>query len=145
MDLIKAFDRFYYSLVTCELRLLNKKIADENVTFNSLMYLELIYNMEDCTASRIAELLNVSKPGVTQKINEMIKQGLVTRTQDPTDKRRYYLSVNEEAVPKYKIYRRQDAEIIKRICNKYSDEDIAKFCEMLDIVSDINFEEITEE
>ena len=37
---------------------------------------------------------------------------------------------------------RQDDDAIQRITKKYSEDDIQKFCEMLDIISDINFEEI---
>ena len=98
--------------------------------------------MGKCTASKIAELLFVSAPAVTLKINELIRQGLVTKTVDPNDRRKNYLSVNEDAILKYKVYRRQDAEAIQRITDKYSEDDIQKFCEMLDIISDINFEEI---
>lgn len=143
MDLRKALDTFYYSSALCDLKLMNKKFVDENITYNSLLYLELIYTMNGkCTASKIAEMLNVSKPAVTLKINELIKQGLVTKTNDSDDKRKNYLFVNEEAAQQYKIFRRQDNEVIKRITDKYSDKDVQNFCEMLNIMSEINFEEI---
>lgn len=143
MRLRKSLDTFYYSTALCDLRLVNKHFIDENITYNSLLYLELIFSMDGkCTASQIAELLHVSKPGVTLKINELIRQGLVTKTPDPNDRRKNYLSVNEEAIPKYKVYRRQDDVAIQRLTKKYSEDDIQKFCEMLDIISEINFEEI---
>ena len=143
MLLRKSLDTFYYRTVLCDLKLMNKQFVDENITYNSLLYLELIFSMEGkCTATKIAELLHVSKPAVTLKINELIRQGLVTKMQDPNDRRKNYLSVNEEAIPKYKVYRRQDDDAIQRITKKYSEDDIQKFCEMLDIISDINFEEI---
>lgn len=143
MRLRKSLDTFYYSTALCDLRLVNKHFVDKNITYNSLLYLELIFSMDGkCTASQIAELLHVSKPGVTLKINELIRQGLVTKTPDPNDRRKNYLSVNEEAIPKYKVYRRQDDVAIQRLTKKYSEDDIQKFCEMLDIISEINFEEI---
>lgn len=143
MDLRKALDTFYYSTALCDLRLMNRQFVDETITYNSLLYLELIFSMNGkCTASEIANLLHVSKPAVTLKINELIRQGLVTKTADPKDRRKNYLSVNEEAIPKYKVYRRQDTAAIKRITEKYSEDDIQKLCEMLDIISSINFEEI---
>lgn len=143
MKLRKALDTFYYSTALCDLRLMNRQFVDETITYNSLLYLELIFSMNGtCTASQIADLLHVSKPAVTLKINELIRQGLVTKSADPNDRRKNYLSVNEEAIPKYKVYRRQDAAAIKRITEKYTEEDIKKFCEMLDIISSINFEEI---
>ena len=143
MNLRKALDSFYYSTALCDLRLMSKQFVDENITYNSLLYIELIYTMNGtCTASKLAELLNVSKPGVTLKLNELLRQGLITKTPDPNDKRKNYLTVNEEAIPQYKVFRRQDSEAIKRITDRYTMEEIGKFCEMLDIISEINFEEI---
>ncbi len=143
MNLRKALDTFYYSTALCDLRLMSKQFVDENITYNSLLYIELIYTMNGtCTASKLAELLNVSKPGVTLKLNELLRQGLITKTPDPNDKRKNYLTVNEEAIPQYKVFRRQDSEAIKRITDRYTMKEIGKFCEMLDIISEINFEEI---
>ena len=143
MNLRKALDSFYYSTALCDLRLMNKQFIDETITYNSLLYIELIYTMNGtCTASKLAELLNVSKPGVTLKLNELLKQGLITKTPDPNDKRKNYLTVNEEAIPQYKVFRRQDSEAVERITKHFTAEEISKFCEMLDIISEINFEEI---
>ena len=143
MDLRKSLDKFYYSTALCDLRLMNKQFVDENITYNSLLYLELIFTMNGkCTASQIADLLHISKPAVTLKINELIRKGLVTKEPDPKDRRKNCLFVNEEAIPKYKVYRMQDNEAIKRITEKYTSEDVSKFCDMLDMISQINFEEI---
>ena len=143
MDLRKALDTFYYSTALCDLRLMNKHFVDDNITYNSLLYIELIYTMNGtCTASKLADLLHVSKPGVTLKLNELLRQDLIKKTPDPNDKRKYYLSVNDDAIPQYKVFKRQDSEAIKRITNKFTAEEIDKFCNMLDIISEINFEEI---
>lgn len=143
MDLRKALDTFYYSTALCDLRLMNRRFVDKNITYNSILYIELIYTMNGtCTASKLAELLNISKPGVTLKLNELLKQNLITKTPDPNDKRRNYLTVNEDAIPQYKVFRRQDSEAVRRITDRFAPEEIDRFCEMLDIVSGINFEEI---
>ena len=143
MELRKSLDKFYYSTALCDLRLMNRQFVDENITYNSLLYIELIYTMNGtCTASKLADLLNVSKPGVTLKVNELLRQGLITKTPDPEDKRKNYLSVNDDAVPQYKVFRRQDSEAIMRITERFTPEEIGKFCEMLDIISEINFEEL---
>lgn len=143
MELKKALDSFYYSTALCDLRLMTQQFADKNITYNSLLYLELIFSMEGkCTASKIAELLNISKPAVTLKINELIKQGLVTKKPDSDDKRKNILLVNEDVMPKYKVYRKQDSIAIQRILENYSEEEIDKFCEMLNIISSVNYEKI---
>ena len=143
MELQKALDTFYYSTALCDLRLMNRQFVDETITYNSLLYLELIYTMGGkAIASQIADMLHISRPGVTSKINELIRQGLVKKTPDPDDKRKNYLSVDEDAMPRYKVYRRQDNEAIRRITDNYTPEDIHKFCEMMNIISEINYEEI---
>lgn len=140
MELRKALDSFYYSTALCDLRLMNRQFIDENITYNSLLYLELIYAMDGrLTASKIAEMLCVSKPAVTLKINELIRQGLVVKTPDPKDRRQNLLSINEEAVPNYKIYKKQDSLAVKKIAEMFSEEDIEKFCQMLNVLSDMNF------
>lgn len=143
MGLKKALDSFYYSTALCDLRLMTQQFGDKNITYNSLLYLELIFSMEGkCTASKIAELLNISKPAVTLKINELIKQGLVTKKPNPDDKRKNILLVNEDVMPKYKVYRKQDSIAIQRILENYSEDEIHKFCEMLNIISSVNYEKI---
>lgn len=143
MELKKALDTFYYSTALCDLKLMNKQFEDEKITYNSLLYLELIFSLGGkCTSTDIAKLLYISKPAVTLKIKELIEQGLVIKTPDKSDKRKFYLSVNEEKMPKYKIYKAQDQTAIERIKSQFSSEDIHKFCQMLNIISDINFEEI---
>lgn len=68
MDPRKALDTFYYNSALCDLKLMNKKFVDENITYNNVLYPELIYTMNGkLTASKIEEMLNVSKPAVTLK------------------------------------------------------------------------------
>lgn len=100
---------------------------------------DLRYGRTGLTASKIAEMLCVSKPAVTLKINELIRQGLVVKTPDPKDRRQNLLSINEEAVPNYKIYKKQDSLAVKKIAEMFSEEDIEKFCQMLNVLSDVNF------
>ena len=146
MDLRKELDRFYYSTALCDLRLMNENFVDKNISYNSLLYLEIIYSLNgNCTASKLADLLNISKPAVTLKVNELIKQGFLTKTQDKNDRRKWYLSVDENKLPKYKFYRAQDEMVIERLKDKFSKEDIDKFCKMLRIMSDTNYAEISGE
>ena len=94
-----------------------------------------------CTASKLADLLCVSRPGVTKKLNELMEQGLILKTPDPDDGRKYFLSVNEETAPQYRIYRQQDDLAVKTITETYSEEEIRKFSEMLQILAAINYQE----
>lgn len=143
MNLRDELNAFYYSNALCDLRLMNDTQTSHSLSYNSLLYLEIIYSMQgECTASRLAKLLNISKPAVTLKLNELIEQGLVNKIPDKNDHRKNLLFVNENAVPQYRIYREQDDLAIKTITERYSKQDIDKFCDMLKIITDINYNNI---
>lgn len=142
MNLRDALNAFYYSNALCDLQLMNRQFSSPAITYNSLLYLEIIFSMGGkCTPSKLADLLCVSRPGVTKKLNELMEQGLIVKTPDPKDGRKYYLSVNEDAAPQYRIYRRQDDLAVKTITEKYSEQDIEKFTDMLQIMTHINYED----
>ena len=142
MNLRDSLNAFYYSNALCDLQLMNRQFSHPAITYNSLLYLEIIYSMQGrCTPSKLADLLCVSRPGVTKKLNELIEQGLILKTPDPNDGRKFFLSVNEDNAPQYRIYRQQDDLAVKTITEKYSEEDIEKFSDMLQILTTINYEE----
>ena len=142
MNLRDSLNAFYYSNALRDLQLMNRQFSSPAVTYNSLLYLEIIYSMQGtCTASKLADLLCVSRPGVTKKLNELMEQGLILKTPDPDDGRKYFLSVNEETAPQYRIYRQQDDLAVKTITETYSEEEIRKFSEMLQILTAINYQE----
>ena len=142
MNLRDSLSAFYYSHALCDLQLMNRPFSRPTVTYNSLLYLEIIYSMQGtCTASRLADLLCVSRPGVTKKVHELLEQGLLTKTPDPQDRRQSFLSVNEDAVPQYRVYRKQDDLAVKTITERYTEAEIQTFCEMLQILTTINYEE----
>ena len=142
MNLRDELNSFYYSTALCDLRLMNRKIDGKNLSYNSLLYLELIHSMHGkCTASAIAELTGVSKPGVTSKLNELYNAGYIIKTPDIMDKRKIYLEVNEDKLPLFRIYKKQDELVLKRLNEHFSEADIEKFCKMLSIITEINYNE----
>lgn len=94
-DVVK---KFFYTLSLNELNLMNHNQLCPDVSYNTLLYLDLIYFIPDCTASKIAQQLHISKPAVTSKINDMIAQGLVKKVQSQKDKRVYYLTFNDQKI-----------------------------------------------
>ncbi|EIA19516.1 MarR family transcriptional regulator [Listeria fleischmannii subsp. coloradonensis] len=48
------------------------------------------------SVAEIGKRLRISKPSVTQQINALEKKGLITRIQNPADKRAAYLNFTEK-------------------------------------------------
>jgi len=133
----KSFARQYYSRTLSELRMMNQVHVAEGVTFNSVLYMDLIAYTEDCTVSKLAEMLNVSKASVTIKVNELVSGGFVEKTVSETDRRIHILRISEDAESPYREEDRLTDLVVKKMREKYSDEEMDKFCEMLDFASGI--------
>ncbi len=71
-----ALDKIFHDSAIAELRLLHNGTSDPNLTYNDILYLNIIEaHSGEYTASNIADMLYVSRPAVTQKSNELEKMG----------------------------------------------------------------------
>lgn len=134
MNIENAINQFYYDLTISELKNMSNTHLYSKITYNSLLYLDIIAYTENCTASMIADMLNISKSAVTIKLNELLEQGLILKTPSKEDKRISYITVIESAKEQYKIYDYQINSAIIELKKVYPKEDIEKFCEMLKII-----------
>lgn len=131
MELKSVIDQFYYDMTLHELFMMNASKNFPNITYNSLLYLDIIAYTKDCTVTYIAEAMNVAKSAVTIKVNELIKLGLVEKKQSEQDKRINYLTVLPNVISEYKIYDDDVFEAIQKIESAYSEKEIATFCEIV--------------
>lgn len=141
MKIKKTIKDYYYKMTLNELKLMNHDEDEWDISYNSLLYLDLISMTPQCTGSILAELLGISKSAVTLKINELIKQNLVVKERSEVDRRVYYLRTSEENEKYYAMYDRSLDSAIKSIKNKYSEKELDVFCSIL---TDINKEYLKE-
>ncbi|NLT38807.1 MAG: MarR family transcriptional regulator [Methanomassiliicoccus sp.] len=132
MDLKKSFARHYYARTLMELRMMSRVNVNDRITFNSVLYMDLIAFTENCTISKLAEMLHVSKSSVTIKVNELVEQGYVVKTKSETDGRIHYLSISSEASEPYSREDRQFDVMIKMLQERFSEKELKKFSEILD-------------
>ena len=143
-----ALDKIFHDSAIAELRLLNKGVTDKSLTYNDILYLNIIeLHSGEYTASNIADMLYVSRPSVTQKINELEKKGYIYKVQSNTDKRVHYLFINRNGKSKkyYEIIDKTNTNILNNLSNEYSNEQIALFCEMTDKICKVILDETKKE
>lgn len=141
MALFEAVDRFYYNLTLSELRSMNENTIYPSITYNSFLYLDLIAYKDRCTVSYLADALHISKSAVTVKVNELIRLGLVTKTQSEKDRRVYYLTVSSEVAADNRQYDKRLRGAVRTLERRYGEKDLEKFREMLDVLSASYLEE----
>lgn len=134
MEVFDALNRLYHDMTLHELRLMNANKVYPNITHNSLLYLDLISYKENCTVSYLAEILGVSKPAVTIKVNELIKQGFVIKKQSEKDKRVFYLSISPAVEKEYRQYDKRLMRMSQILTEQYREDEIALFKQMIELL-----------
>ena len=75
--------------------------------------------------------LKITKSAVTLKINELVKQGVVIKKQSEKDKRVYYLELSPHMEQVLGIYDQVFYKIERELKEKYSQEQLDTFGEVL--------------
>ncbi|CAG9622258.1 MarR family winged helix-turn-helix transcriptional regulator [Sutcliffiella rhizosphaerae] len=129
MNLLDELHRFYYDMTLTELRLMNENSS--NISYHSLLYLDLISYKDNCTVSYLADILHISKSAVTIKVNELIKSGLLIKKQSTKDRRVYYLSIAPKVKEDYKQHDMRVLNASKDLEMNYTDSELELFKKML--------------
>lgn len=92
----KAFINFMKAIDLDEFNTIRNSELGEKLSYINIVHLYIISHYEKITVSDLAKRLNLSKPAVTQKINELEKLGMIVKTRSEEDKRVYYISLSED-------------------------------------------------
>ncbi len=133
----KILEKIYHDMSIAELQRAYSKNTSNSLSYHDVLYLNIIEaHQNEYTSSQIADLLGITRPSVTQKINELSKKGYIKRTQSKHDKRVYYLSISDEAPDLIDNISDELLEIEQRLVEKYGKEKIDLFCQILEDFSD---------
>ena len=145
MLLRDTLNQFFYSMTINELQLMNTKFQSLNITYNSLLYLDIISYTDNCTITFLAQSLHISKSAVTIKINEMVKQGLIIKEQSEDDKRVFYLKLNDNIATIYQKYDKALYKAIEIMDKTYSKQELETFCRIMSDIEKTYTKEIQNE
>ena len=89
---------------------------------------DVIYLLHDPTVSTFAEVLGISQPNATYKINNLAAKGYVTRTYSDEDRRECRISVGDKFFSYYNTDYPFLSAAIEKLSQKYSSEELS-LCE----------------
>lgn len=145
MGITEKMNSFYYHMSLYELQLMNGSDYFNGLSYNSLLYINVIEQTENCTVSRLAEMLHITKSAVTIKINELVRQNIVEKEQSALDKRVYYLKLSPETGELMKNYDRIFQKAEAELRSKYTEEQLDLFGDILETISGYNWRKLTDE
>lgn len=129
----KAFINFMKAMDMDEFNTIRDSEIGEKLSYINIVHLYIIGHYEKITVSDLAKRLNLSKPAVTQKVNELEKLGMVVKTQSELDKRVYYISLSEDVMKS--CNEPKMATVVDAVDKHFSDEKKEVFKEILEFMT----------
>jgi len=96
---------------------------------------EVIHALRNPTINEFARFVRISLPNAAHKIQNLIKKGYVIKSRSEHDKREFTLSVTEKYFTYYDISISYLREVVRRMDERFSQEEIAQFSRTLEIIS----------
>lgn len=132
----KVLKNLSYDWSLAELKHFSSNTITDNISYQDSLYINLISSHpNEYTPSKIADLLGITRPSVTHRINELEKKGFIIKTQSEVDKRIFYLNISEDCEKYYQSFETEDIKVANKFIEKYSEKDLDKFCEWLNFIS----------
>lgn len=129
MDRAERFRKIKLDVSLGELR---RAQSDLDVSYQDLLYMDIIYFHPETTVSYIADALNIAGTAVTVRLNRMERNGWITRTRSERDRRQYIISLTGKAMEMYREYEEEWSSKVDALCAEYSEEEADRLLEMLE-------------
>ncbi len=116
-----------------EFNLIRYSELGEKLSYINILHLYIISHTEKITVSELAKKLNMSKPAITQKINDLEKLGMIKKTRCEIDKRVIYISLSDEIVKLLK--KSKMSTVLDEVDKQFSTEKKLIFQEILQFIN----------
>lgn len=135
MSILKEMDHFYYKMALHELQAMNENDYYQGLSYHSMLYINVISQIEKCTLSMLSELLCVTKSAVTLKVNELVKANAVEKVQSEDDKRVFYVRLTPQMKETIQIYDHVISHVEEQLSETYTKEQLDLFSKILHTIA----------
>lgn len=135
VDNMERVERFRKIKLDLSLSELKRAQNDLDVSYQDLLYMDIIYFHPETTVSYISDVLNIAGTAVTVRLNRMEKNGWITRTRSESDHRQYIISLTGEAMEMYREYEGEWSARMDVLCEKYSKSKADELLDMLETLT----------
>ena len=111
------------------------KERDGSLSAMEALSLDVIRALDEPTVGQFADFLNISQSNATYKVNSLIKKGYLERRNSESDRREYHLILSDKFYRYLELKTSYEVTVVQRMKDRFTDEDIAKFSEMLTVMS----------
>lgn len=130
----EAFERFMRAIDMDQYNEMKNSDWGKETSYINILHLFVIGHSERTTVSELAEKLGLSRPAVTQKVNELEELGLIQKVQSTQDKRFFYISLSDKV--KQSSQSTKTDSVLNAVEKVFSEDKKAVFTEILNFMAD---------
>ncbi len=130
---VEIYDKFKLKFYRSVFELVRER--EGSLSAMEAFSLEVINMLSEPTVGQFADFLNISQSNATYKVNSLIKKGYLERQNSQTDRREYHLVLSEKYYNYESLMSSYELQVIERIKQRFSKEDLENLDRMLQIIS----------
>ena len=130
---IEVYDKFKLHFYRRVFDLVRER--DGSLSAMEAFSLEVIRALGRPTVGQFADFLSISQSNATYKVNSLMKKGYLERENSTVDRREYHLVLSEKYYTYLSLLHSYEHTVMERIAKRFPEADVAKFDEMLTIIS----------
>lgn len=130
---VEIYDKFKLKFYRSVFELVRER--EGSLSAMEAFSLEVINMLSEPTVGQFADFLNISQSNATYKVNSLIKKGYLERQNSQTDRREYHLVLSEKYYNYESLMSSYELQVIERIKQRFSKEDLENLDRMLKIIS----------
>jgi len=132
----ESFDRIYtkFKLHFYQAVFSKFQTREASLTAVETFCMEIIQALGEPTVNEFASFVNISSPNAAYKVNSLIRKGYVEKVQSLSDRREYHLRPTRKFHDYYDLSRAYIQEVMGRVRERFTPEEIAQMDRVLQIV-----------
>lgn len=130
---VEIYDKFKLKFYCSVFELVRER--EGSLSAMEAFSLEVINMLSEPTVGQFADFLNISQSNATYKVNSLIKKGYLERQNSQTDRREYHLVLSEKYYNYESLMSSYEMQVIERIKQRFSQEDLENLDRMMKIIS----------
>jgi DNA-binding MarR family transcriptional regulator len=142
MSFVEDMNYFYYRSSISELRAKHGGDYSPGLSYHSMLYLSIIAGTENCTVSKLADILRLTRSAVTIKVGELVRRGYVLKEQSAEDGRVWFIKLTPRIADVYAMFQRLSEKTEAALRERHDDADMALFGQMLREIAEFEWKDI---
>ena len=130
---IEVYDKFKLHFYRRVFDLVRER--DGSLSAMEAFSLGVIDMLDKPTVGQFASFLSISQSNATYKVNSLIKKGYLERQNSTSDRREYHLIMTEKYYNYMGLLSSYEHTVMERIRERFPEQDVQKFDEMLTVIS----------